>query len=145
MHNTITEYKQMHNKIISWNDNWILIFICFMGILLLESSASLSSSFIVSYPNSRVDKKFFKSWDLHIPHWLRDLLWMVRAWFSVSPIFSSLLMSRASSYSSHEWIPWSWESIQGGHHHFYILHFFFYWFKLLLIWKTLMTAWSLHF
>ena len=29
---------------------------------------------IVSYPNAKVDKKFFKSWVLHIPHCLRDLL-----------------------------------------------------------------------
>ena len=48
MHNTLTEYKQMHNKTISWNDNWKLIFICFMGRLLLEPSASSSSSFIIA-------------------------------------------------------------------------------------------------
>ena len=34
---------------------------------------------IVSYPNDKEDKKFFKSWVLHIPHCLRDLLWKVRA------------------------------------------------------------------
>ena len=99
MHNTSTEYKQMHNKIISWKDNWILIFICFMGIFLLESSASSSSFSIVSYPNAEVDKKFFKSWDLDISHWLRNLLWMMRDWSSVSSIFPSLLMNRASSSS----------------------------------------------
>ena len=38
----------MHNKIISWNDNWILIFIRFVGRLLLEPLASLSSSFIAT-------------------------------------------------------------------------------------------------
>ena len=38
----------MHNKTISWNDNWILIFICFMGRLLLEPSTSSSSSFIIA-------------------------------------------------------------------------------------------------
>ena len=38
----------MHNKTISWNDNWILIFICFMGRLLLEPSASSPSSFMVA-------------------------------------------------------------------------------------------------
>ena len=48
MHNTITKYKQMHNKTISWNYNWILIFICFEGRLLLEPSASSSSSFIIA-------------------------------------------------------------------------------------------------
>ena len=87
----------MHNQIISWNDNWILIFIHFMGRLLLEHSASSSSSFIISYPNANMDKSFLKSWVLRIPHRLRDLLWLVRAWSSVSPIFSSLIMNRASS------------------------------------------------
>ena len=48
MHNTWTEYKQMHNKTIWWNENGILIFICFMGILLLESSASSNSSFMIA-------------------------------------------------------------------------------------------------
>ena len=48
MHSTSTEYKQMHNKTISWNDNWILIFICFMGRLILELSDSSSSSFIIA-------------------------------------------------------------------------------------------------
>ena len=48
MHNTSTEYKQMHNQTISWNYNWTLIFICFMGRILIEPSASSSSSFITS-------------------------------------------------------------------------------------------------
>ena len=34
-----------------------------------------------SHPND-------KNWVLHIPHRLRDLLWIVRAWSSVSPVFS---------------------------------------------------------
>ena len=33
-------------------------------------------------------------------------------------------------HSSNEWIPWSWEAIQGGYHHFCILHFFFNHFNL---------------
>ena len=97
MHNTSTEYKQMHNKTISWNDNWILIFICFVGRLLLLASSSYSfitSSFLIQMLN--IDKRLFKNWVLHIPHRLRDLLWIVSAWFSVAPIFSSL-MSRFSS------------------------------------------------
>ena len=96
MHNTSIEYKQMHNRIISWNDNWILIFICFVGRLL---SASPSSSFITTsflIQILKMDKRFFKNWVLHIPRRLRDLLWMVRAWSSVSLIFSSLIMSLAS-------------------------------------------------
>ena len=93
----------MYSKTILWNDNWILMIICFVGRLLLEPSASLSYSFIISYPNAKMDKRFFKSWVLHIPHHLRDLLWMVRAWSSIAPTFSSLIMSWASSscvYSS---------------------------------------------
>ena len=93
-----TEYKQMHNKTISWNDNWILIFICFVGRLLLSASSSSSftiASFLIQMLN--MNKRLFKNWFLHIPHRLRDLLWMVRAWSSVAPIFSSLIMSRASS------------------------------------------------
>ena len=52
---------------------------------------------IISYPNVGMDKRFFMSWVLHIPHRLSNLLWIVRAWPSVAPIFSSLIMSRASS------------------------------------------------
>ena len=37
----------MHTQTISWNDNWILIFLCFMG-RLLEPSASSSSPFITA-------------------------------------------------------------------------------------------------
>ena len=91
MHNTLTEYKQMHNKTISWTDNWILIFICFVGRLLLESSASSSSSFMTSsflIQMLKMDKRLFKNWVLHIPHHLRDLLWIMRAWYLVAPISS---------------------------------------------------------
>ena len=87
MHNTSTEYKQMHNKTISWNDNEILIFICFVGRLLSYPSTSfMTSSFLIQMLN--MDKRFFKNWVLHIPHRLRDLLWILRAWFSIAPIFS---------------------------------------------------------
>ena len=98
MHSTLTEYKQMHNKTISWNDNWILIFICFVGRLLLSASSSSSfriASFLIQMIN--MDKGFFKNSVLHIPHCLRDILLMVGAWYSVAPIFSSLIISRASS------------------------------------------------
>ena len=88
MHNTSTEYKQMHNKNISWNDNWILIFVCSMGRLLLEPFVSSSSSFMTSsfiIKMIKMDKRLFKNWVLHIPHHLRDLLWIVRAWSWVVP------------------------------------------------------------
>ena len=125
MHNALTEYKQMHNKTISWNDNWILIFMCFMGGLLLEHSSSSSSSFITASFLIQMDKRFFKSWFLRIPHHLRDLLWMVRAWSLIAPIFSSLIMSRAFSSSQsllkiitsfcHTFLAWMNPMILGGH------------------------------
>ena len=92
----------MYNKTISWNDNSILIFICFVGRLLLDPYASSSSSFMTSsflIQILKMDKRFFKHWVIRIPHRLRDLLWMVRAWSSVAPIFSSHIISRASSSS----------------------------------------------
>ena len=65
-----------------------LSFIRFMGRLLLDPSASSSkSSFMASSFLIQMDKGFFKNWVLHIPHRLRDLLWMVRAWSSIAPIF----------------------------------------------------------
>ena len=116
----------MHNKTISWKLNtylyffhgmtpsWAFIFIIFF----IHNS-------IVSYSNFKVDKRFFKIWALHIPHRSRDLLWMVRAWFSVAPIFSSLLMSQASSYSRrllkvntffwNKFLEWMNSTILGGH------------------------------
>ena len=139
MHNTSTEYKQMHNKTISWNDNWILIFICFLGRLLVEPSASSSSSFIIASFLIQM-LRWIRGWVLHIPHRLRDLLWMVRAWSLVAPTFSSRASSscvfssqsllKVITHSSHEWIPWSLEAIQGGYHHFFIIHFFFYCYNL---------------
>ena len=72
-----------------------------------------------------MDKSFFKNWALHIPHRLRDVLWMARAWSLVSPIFSSLIMSRASSSSQsllkgitsfwHTFLEWINSMILGDH------------------------------
>ena len=75
------------------------------------------------------------------PHHLRDLLCMVRAWSLIAPIFSYLIMSRASSSSQsllkvitsfwHTFLERMNPMILGGHYHnFCILHFFFYCFKL---------------
>ena len=67
MHNTSIEYNKMHNKTISWNDNWILIFICFVGRLLLSTSSYSSfttTSFLIQMLN--MDKRLFKNWVLHI-------------------------------------------------------------------------------
>ena len=100
---------------VSWYaPSWVFSFIVFF----IHNS-------IVSYPNARMDKNFFKSWVLHIPHCLRDLLWMVRAWSSIAPIFSSLIMSQASSSSWsflkvitsfwHTFLTWMNPTILGGH------------------------------
>ena len=80
---------------------------------------------IISYPN---DKRFFKNWVFHILHRLRDLLWIMSAWSSVSPIFSSLIMTWASScvHSFHSllkvitcfwytFLKWMSPMILGGH------------------------------
>ena len=97
MHNTSNKYKQMHNKTISWNDNWILIFIFFVGRPLSVSSSSsfITTSFLIQI--LKTDKRLFKNWVLHIPPRLRYLLWIVKSWSSVSPIFFSLIMSWDSS------------------------------------------------
>ena len=153
MHNTSTE-----NNIMKWQLNtylylfrghtpsWVFSFIVFF----IHDS-------IISYPNAEVDKKFFKSWDLQIPHCLRDLLWMMRAWSSVSSISPSLLMNQASSSCWNvitsfwnTFLEWMNSTILGGHSRWplpllhsslfiLILQVVFY-----FIWETLMTPWSLH-
>ena len=97
MHNTITEYKQMHNKTISWNDNWILIFICFEG-RLLEPSASSSSSFMIALFLIQMLRLIRSSSRVEIFIFL--IAWGIFfSWSSIAPIFSSLLMIQASSSS----------------------------------------------
>ena len=119
----------MHNKTISWNENWILIFNCFMGRLILLASSSssfITSSFLIQM--LKMDKRFFKNWFLNIPHRLRDLLWIVRARYWIAPIFSSLIISWASycvcSSQSllkvitsfwHTFLEWMNSMILGGH------------------------------
>ena len=145
MHNTSTEYNQMYNKTISWNDNWILIFICFVGIL-LESSASSTSSFMIASflirmlrwirCSSRVDIFIFLiDWGIFFGRWELDL--QRRASSSSQSRLKVIIPS--GTLFLNEWILWSWEAIQGGHHHFCIHRFFFPCF-----WEILMTAWSLH-
>ena len=105
-----------------------LCFIYFMGRLHLDPSALSSSPFMKSSFVIQMIIWIRGSWVLHIPHRMRDLLWMVRAWYSIAPIF--FFSSYESSWKKllpsgihyfHEWIPWSWEAIQGGYHHFCIL------------------------
>ena len=84
MHNTSTKYKQMHNKTIWWNVNAILIFICFVGRLLLEPSSSSSSSFITTSfliqmlrwirGSSRVESfVFLIAWGIFFESWALDI------------------------------------------------------------------------
>ena len=97
-----------------YTPSWVFSFIVFF----IHNS-------IISYPKSKVDRKFFKSWVLHIPHRLRDLLWMMRAWSSVSSIFSTLLMIQSSSSSQsllkvttsfwYTFLEWMNPMILGGH------------------------------
>ena len=124
----------MHNKIISWNDNWILIFLFVLWVdSFFQLHHLLHSSFLIQI--IKMDKRLFKNWFLHFPHRLRDLLWIVRAWYSVAPIFSYLIRSRASScvHSSqsplkvinsflHTFLEWMNPMILGGHNS--ILFFF---------------------
>ena len=107
MHNTSTKYKQAHNQTMSWNDNRTLIFVCLVGRFLLEPLASSSSAFTTTSfliqmlrwirGSSWVEYFWIK---IHIPYHLRNiifLVWIMRALSSVDPIFSSLVMSQASS------------------------------------------------
>ena len=116
----------MYNKTISLNHNWILIFICFVGRLLLEPSTSSSSSFIIELFliqmlrwirfSSRVEFfVFLIAWGIFFGWWDLDL-----------PIFFSLTMSWTSSCVCSSWglsesnhfllahIPWMSESNDPG-------------------------------
>ena len=99
MHNTSIEYRQMHNKTISWNDNWILIFICFMGRILLDPSSSSYYLFITSWfiiqmiklirIYSRIESFIFLiAWGIFFESWELDP--------QLLPCSLSLIMSQAS-------------------------------------------------
>ena len=45
-----------------------------------------------------MDKRFFNNWVLRIPHHLRDLLWMERAWSSIYPIFFFLELAESNHF-----------------------------------------------
>ena len=148
MHNTSTEYNQMHNKTISWNDNWIII--CFVGRLLLDHSTSSSSSFMKSSfliqmiiwirGSSRIESFiflivwgiFFESWELDVqllPSSLL-LLWVELLLVCALPRVCWKQSLPSGTHSSNEWIPCPRETIQGGHYNLCILHFFIHCFKL---------------
>ena len=84
-----------HGYTPSWVFNFIIFFI------------------IIYYPNAEVDKKFFKSWDLHIPHWLRDLLWNMRAWSSETRFFFFPKFVESNQFLL-EHIPWMNEFHDSG-------------------------------
>ena len=127
-----------------------LAFVCFMGRLLLDHSASSYSSFMKSsfliqmirWIRGSLRIEFFTfliAWGIFFEWWELDL--------QLLPSSSSLLMSRASSSSQsllklinsfwNTFLTWmnslSWEAIQDGYHYFCILHFFFYRLKLFCI------------
>ena len=71
-----------------WQLNTYLLFVSWVDFfLILYFIIFFIHDIIISYPNDKMDKRFFKNWVLHIPHRLRDLLWMVRAWSSIASIF----------------------------------------------------------
>ena len=125
MHNTSTEYKQMHNKTISWNDNWILIFICFMGRLLLDPSTSSSSSLIIALfliqmlrwirGSSRVEFfVFLIAWGIFFGSWELDLQLLPS---SLELSFFSCVLFPESIENNHfllVHIPWMNESHDHG-------------------------------
>ena len=127
MHYTSTGYKQVHNKTISWNDNWILIFICFEGRLLSNSSYSsfITSSFLIQMLKwirgfSRIEPFifliawgiFFESWELDIQFLPFPLLLL---WVEILLLyaFQSLLKVITSFWNT--FLEWMNPMILGGH------------------------------
>ena len=101
MHNASTEYKQMHNKTISWNDNWILIFICFMSRLLLSASSSssfITSSFLIQMlrwirGSSRIESFIFLiAWGIFFESWELDLQLLLFSYYDLSFFLCSLFL-----------------------------------------------------
>ena len=144
MHNTITEYKQMHNKTKKWQLNtylylfcgytpsWVFSFIVIASFLIQMLRWIRSSSRFEFFIFLIAWGIFFGWWELDLQLLPYSLLFLWVDWKWSLP---------SGTHSLNEWISWSWEAIQGGHHYFCILHFCF---KLFLIWETLMTTWSLH-
>ena len=84
MHNKSNEYKQMNSQTISWNDSWILFFICLLG-RLLEPSAS---SFLIQMlgwirGSSRVESfVFLIAWGIFFWWWELDLQFLLSSYES---------------------------------------------------------------
>ena len=127
-----------------------------MGRLLLEPSASSYYSFIKKLfliqlltwirGSSRV-KSFISSllgwWelDLQLLPFSLLLLWVELHLVCTLPRVSWKWSLPSGTHSSNEWIPWSWESIQGGYHNVCILYFFFYCFKLFFDFRDPCKVW----
>ena len=154
MHITSTEY----NKTMTIE---YLSFICSVGRLLLDPSASSSSSFMASSfliqmikwirGSSRIE--FFITliaWGIFFEWWELDLQLLPSSFLLLG--VAILLLPRvcwkqslpSGTHSSNEWIPWSRETIQGGYHHFCILHFFFDRFKLFFDLRDPCKVWLYH-
>ena len=103
---------------------------------------------IIYYPNDKMDTIgspriesfifliawgiFFESWELDLqflPYFLL-LLWVEIFLVCTLPRVYWKYSLPSGTHSSNEWIPWSWEGIQGGYHNFCILYFFIHCFKL---------------
>ena len=126
------QYHEMTIEYLSLLVSWVDSFLSLQLHHLLHSSFLIQ---ILRWIRGSLRVKSFV-----FPHCLRDIIWMVRAWSSVAPIFSFLIMSWASSSSQsllkvitsfwHTFLSWMNPMILVGYHHFCILHFFFYCFKL---------------
>ena len=158
MHDTSTKYKQMHNKIISWNDNWIFIFICFVDILLNPSTSSSSSFMVASFliqmtrrirSSSRVEFFIFLiAWGIFF-----ESLIFICSHLIFSSYDSSFFFFTKSAESNHfllEHIPWMNEFHDLGRPFkvaittsAFFTSSFPAW-SCSSIWEILMTAWSLH-
>ena len=140
----------MHNKTMSWNENWIIIFICFVGSLLLSASSSSlfkTTQFLIQIlrwirVSSRIDSIIFLiAWGIFLEWWELDPQFI--------PSSSSLLMSQASSSSQiqlkvitsfwHAFLTWMNPMILGGHSRWPspLLHYSLSASSCSLIWETL--------
>ena len=134
MHNTSTEYKQMHNQTISWNDNQILIFICLVGRLLEPSTSSsfsfTTASFIIQMlrwieGSSRIEFFIFLiDWGISFnrERLIFSCSHLLFSYYDSSFFLCALFLESVEgnqlpfgTHSSNEWISWSWEAIHGGY------------------------------
>ena len=115
----------MYNKTISWNDNWILIFNCLVGTLLLEPSAWSFSSFTTASfliqmlrwkrGSSWVESFIFLiTWGILFELWEIDLqllpysTYLIMSWASFCVHSSQILFKVINFLLEH--IPWMNES-----------------------------------